>query len=181
RDVGYVRQGPGRNGKGTFLQPFRRALGDYATELPATVFDARQTGEASDLARPPGKRFVVASDAGDTVRLQHDRVQQRTRGDAHLAEQKYERSFEFTPTAKLWLAANREPRVTDDSPAFWARVRLVPFPVSFLGRENRDLRPALEHEPDHQAAILTWLVEGAVRYAREGLTPPAAIRQATAA
>ena len=58
---------------------------------------------------------------------------------------------------------------------------LIPFKVSFLGREDRDLRPALEHEPEHQAAILAWIVRGAVRYYNEGLEPPDVVTTATAA
>ena len=96
------------------------------------------------------------------------------------AANKYEKSFEFQPVCKLWLAANRKPRVTDDSPAFWARVMLIPFAVSFVGREDRDLRPALEQDPEHQAAILAWIVKGAVRYHEEGLEPPAVVTAATA-
>ena len=90
------------------------------------------------------------------------------------------RSFEFQPVCKLWLSANRKPRVTDDSVAFWARVMLVPFAVSFAGREDRDLRPTLEHDPAHQAAILAWVVAGAVRYHRDGIEPPGTVRTATA-
>lgn len=179
RDCWFLTQGPGRNGKGTVAHPVRRALGDYAAELPAAVFDARRDAAPYDLAILPGKRFVVCSEAGDTIRLHHDRIKQITGGDPIRAANKYERSFEFQPTCKLWLSANRKPRVTDDSPAFWARVMLVPFPVSFAGREDRDLRPALEHDPDHQRAILAWLVAGAVRYYRDGLRPPGIVARAT--
>lgn len=179
RDVWFLTQGPGRNGKGTVAHPVRRALGDYAAELPAAVFDARRDAAPYDLAILPGKRFVVSSEAGDTIRLHHDRIKQITGGDPVRAANKYERSFEFQPTCKLWLSANRKPRVTDDSPAFWARVMLVPFPVSFAGREDRDLRPALETDPEHQAAILAWLVRGAVRYAEHGLDAPETVRTAT--
>ena len=180
RDCWFLTQGSGRNGKGTVYHPVRRALGDYAAELPAAVFDARQRAAPYDLAVLPGKRFVISSEAGDTIKIHHDRIKQITGGDPMRAANKYEKSFEFQPVCKLWLAANRKPRVTDDSPAFWARVMLVPFGVSFLGREDRDLRPALEHDPDHQAAILAWIVHGAVRYHQQGLEPTSVVTTATA-
>jgi phage/plasmid-associated DNA primase len=78
----------------------------------------------------------------------HDRVKQLR------AANKYERSFEFDPVCKLWLSSNRKPRVSDDSIAFWAQVRMISYPVSFVGRENRGLRPALERNPEHQVAVL---------------------------
>jgi hypothetical protein len=38
--------GIGRNGKGATAHPVRRALGDYATELSASIFDVRKDGQA---------------------------------------------------------------------------------------------------------------------------------------
>lgn len=180
RDCWFLTVGTGRNGKGTLLHPIRRALGDYAMELPAAVFDLRRDATPYDLAALPGKRFVMSSESGDTIRLHHDRIKQISGGDPIRAANKYERSFEFEPTCKLWLSANRKPRVSDDSPAFWARVLTVQFPRSFVGRENRDLRPTLAHDPTHQVAVLAWLVRGAVRYYAEGLYPPASVTAATA-
>ncbi|MEX2662443.1 MAG: phage/plasmid primase, P4 family [Vicinamibacterales bacterium] len=181
RDCWFLAQGAGRNGKGTVTHPIRRALGDYAGELPAAVFDARRDGAPYDLAVLPGKRFVVSSESGDTIKIHHDRIKQISGGDPIRAANKYEKSFEFQPVCKLWLSANRKPRVTDDSPAFWARVMLVPFTVSFVGREDRDLRPALEHDPGNQSAILAWIVAGAVRYYQRGLDAPDTVRAATTA
>jgi putative DNA primase/helicase len=179
QDCWFLGSGDGRNGKGTVLHPIRRVLGDYAMELPASVFDQRRDGTPYDLAALPGKRFVMSSESGDTIKLNHDRIKQISGGDPIRAANKYERSFEFEPACKLWLSCNREPRVNDDTVAFWARVRMVPFPVSFAGREDRNLRPTLEHDPEHQAAVLAWLVRGAVRYYAEGLTSPAAVISAT--
>jgi putative DNA primase/helicase len=181
QDVWFLGQGSGRNGKGTIFHPVRRALGDYAAELPASVFDARRESAPYDLAILPGKRFVVSSECGDTIKIHHDRIKQISGGDPMRAANKYEKSFEFQPVCKLWLSANRKPRVTDDSPAFWARVMLLPFTTSFLGREDRTLRPALEHDPEHQAAVLAWIVQGAVRYYDRGLEAPETVRGATAA
>lgn len=182
RDCWFLGWGSGRNGKGTVYNPIRRALGDYALELPAAVFDLRTDRSPYELAYLPGKRFVTSSESGDTIRLNHDRVKQLTGGDPVSAANKYEKAFEFEPACKLWLACNKKPRVTDDSPAFWARVVMIPFTVSFAGREDRDLRPTLEHDSHHQAAVLAWIVRGAVRYHAEGLSePPAVVRAATAA
>lgn len=180
RDAWFLAFGHGRNGKGTLLNPIRRALGEYAAELPASVFDARRDAASYDLAVLPGKRLITCSEAGDTIKLNHDRIKQITGGDALRAANKYEKSVEFTPVAKLWLTANRKPRVADDSPAFWARVMLIPFAQSFVGREDRTLRPALEQDPTHQAAVLAWIVRGAVSYAAEGLHAPDLITAATA-
>ena len=179
RDCWFLAHGSGRNGKGTVMHPIRRALGDYAIELPAAVLDRQRDAAPYDLAALPGRRFVMCSEAGDTIKLHHDRIKQISGGDPIRAANKYEKSFQFEPVCKLWLAANKKPRVTDDSPAFWARVLTIPFVTSFVGREDRNLRPTLEHELEHQAAVLAWVVRGAARYAASGLNAPDAITAAT--
>ena len=60
--------------RGTVYHPVRRALGDYAAELPAAVFDARRESAPYDLAVLPGKRFIISSEAGDTIKIHHDRI-----------------------------------------------------------------------------------------------------------
>lgn len=180
RDCWFLACGEGRNGKGTLFQSIRHALGDYALELPGSIFDLRAKRSPYELAYLPGRRFVTSSEAGDTLRLHHDRIKQLSGGDSVSAANKYEKAFEFEPTCKLWLACNKRPRTTDDSPAFWSRVFLLPFTTSFAGKEDRSLRPALVQEPVHQRAVLAWIVRGAIRYHAEGLNdPPASVRVAT--
>jgi putative DNA primase/helicase len=181
-DSWFLGYGEGRNGKGTAAHPIRYALGDYALELPASVFDLKTERAPYELARLPARRLVMSSESGDTIRLNHDRIKQLSGGDPMSAANKYERPFEFQPTSKLWLFCNRKPRVTDDTVAFWSRVLLLPFVVSFAGREDTTLRPKLTQDPTHQAAILAWIVRGAVRYLSNGLGKrPEAVIEATKA
>ena len=169
----------GRNGKGTIFDAWFYALGDYSVELPADLFDLRKRGGDYDLAVLPGKRFARTGEAGDTIHLNHDRIKKLSGGGAIRAANKYERSFQFDPVTKLWLECNDLPEVTDESMAFWARVEVIPFLRTFFGSENRDLRPTLARDPEHQKAVLAWLVKGAVRYCAEGLKKTAAITKAS--
>src|SRR5439155_15581469 len=50
RDCWFLGCGSGRNGKGTLYNPIRHALGDYALELPAAVFDLRTERSPYELA-----------------------------------------------------------------------------------------------------------------------------------
>jgi putative DNA primase/helicase len=179
-DRWFLGSGAGRNGKGTVAHPIRHALGDYALELPASVFDLKADRAPYELARLPGRRLVMSSESGDTIRLNYDRIKQISGGDPMSAANKYERPFEFQPVSKLWIFCNRKPRVTDDTVAFWSRVLLLPFAVSFAGKEDHTLRPKLTQDPAQQAAVLEWIVRGAVRYLTNGLgTPPEAVLEAT--
>lgn len=80
-DCWFLGVGSGRNGKGTVAQPIRHALGDYALELPASVFDLKTGRAPYELARLPGRRLVMSSESGDTIRLNHDRIKQLSGGE----------------------------------------------------------------------------------------------------
>jgi putative DNA primase/helicase len=176
-DKWFLPYGPkGRNGKGTLLGAVRTALGDYAIELDAATFDRRKDGAPFNLAKLPGKRFAHCAEAGDSTTLHHDRIKQISGGDPLMAGDKHQRAFEFRPVCKLWFSCNTRPKVTDESAAFWARVVVIFFGQTFLGREDTSIRDALRNDPRHQRAVLRWIVEGAVRfYAQKGLgeMPPA--------
>ena len=184
QDKWFIKHGKnGREGKGTIDGAWAGALGDYVLELPSAVFELRPRGNPDfDLSYLPGMRFVLSSETGNTIHLHHDRIKKMTGGGIMRAANKNEKSFQFEPTCKLWLACNDLPTVTDDSAAFWARVIVIPFRRSFHGNENTRLRPLLSHDPAHRRAVLAWLVKGAIDYCRDGLGEmPKSIKEATAA
>ena len=61
--------------------------------------------------------------------------------------------------------------------AIWRRLRLVPFEVSFLGREDQELGAKLRAE---LPGILIWAVSGCLAWQQEGLGEAAAVETATA-
>jgi putative DNA primase/helicase len=93
------------------------------------------------------------------------------------ARRLYENSYEFDPTWKIWLATNYKPVVRGTDPAIWSRIKLVPFDVSFEGREDKTLKTALLAE---LPGILNWAVEGCLRWQEDGLQLPASVMNATA-
>jgi putative DNA primase/helicase len=182
QDKWFIKHGKdGREGKGTIDGAWAGALGDYVLELPSAVFELHPKGNPDfDLSYLPNKRFVLSSESGNTVHLHHDRIKQMTGGGSMRVANKHEKSFEFMPSCKLWLACNDLPTVTDDSSAFWARVIVIPFRRSFLGKENTTLRPMLSNDLAHRRAVLAWLVKGAIDYYRDGLGDmPKSVRDAT--
>ena len=93
------------------------------------------------------------------------------------ARRLYENSYEFQPTHKIWLATNHKPTVHGADPAIWSRIKLVPFDVSFEGREDRGLKAAMKAE---LSGVLSWAVEGCLRWQEDGLCFPDTVREATA-
>jgi putative DNA primase/helicase len=172
--------GRGANGKSTFLEVLRGLLGDYAQAADFTTFLARRgEGPRNDLARMRGARLVTAIEAHGERGFDETVLKQLTGGDTIMARKLYEEFFEFTPTHKLFLAANHKPMVREQTEAFWRRIRLIPFTVTF-SPESRDKKlgkKLLTELP----GILNWAIAGARDWRQRGLGEPKSVRRATKA
>ena len=178
--VVFICHGTGANGKSTLMGAWRAAIGAYAHNAPFSAFELRQQAAIpAELADLAGRRFVTASETGETSRLNEARIKALSGGDPITARHLYGRWFTFEPTAKLWLSVNHRPVVTDDSHGFWRRVRLLPFARQFADDEqDLHLAEALRAEAP---GILAWVVRGCLQWQDLGLQPPSTVLAATAA
>jgi putative DNA primase/helicase len=171
--------GNGRNGKSTMIDTLRAVLGpDYVGFTPSHFFAQSQNEQhPTKLMTLFGRRIMVDSESGDGMKLDEALIKTLT-GDATVKARKMFKDFvEFTPTHKLFLMTNHEPKVRGTDDAIWGRILKIPFTQCFLGREDFKLIAKMSQE---RAGILAWLVEGCRRWQREGLKPyPAAVRTAT--
>lgn len=184
--TGHVREhvlpifhGTGRNGKTTIIKTLCTVLGqDYAGTTP-TGFLVQSRGEQhpTKIADLYGKRFAADLETDADAKLNETLIKRLTGGDDLKARRLYEDFWEFTPTHKLVLATNHEPAVQGTDTAIWSRLKLVPFTVSFAGREDRTLTDTLASEAQ---GILRWLVDGCNEWVSHGLGEPAAVTAATA-
>jgi putative DNA primase/helicase len=172
--------GTGQNGKTTFLETLRAALGDYAVQVP---FDAllNRSGDGAQeryMAIMPNARFVTAIEASKGRPFNEALVKWLTSSDKQVARRLYENPFEFAPTHKLWLGANHQPPVRDQSLAFWRRMRLIPFTVTIPpSRRDKDLRETLRAE---LSGVLSWALAGCASWqATNDLAAPKAVLRAT--
>jgi len=87
--------------------------------------------------------------------------------------------FEFRQTAKLWLMTNHLPNIRGVDDGIWRRVRLVPFNRKFTDAE-KDTRMG-ERLMEERDAVLTWMVEGCLKWQKQGrLKTPERVAAATA-
>lgn len=185
--VGEVREsvlpvfyGPsGANGKTVLLETVAGVLGDYATSVQAGFLLAGVREHPTEIARLSGVRFAVASETNDGARFDEARVKLLTGGDRLTARFMRQDEFTFVPSHTLVLMTNHRPEVTAGGPAFWRRVREIPFnhQVPEVERDE-DLRHRLVDE--HGAAIMAWLASGAAEYHQHGLMTPSSVKVATA-
>lgn len=185
--IGEVREhilpfahGGGGNGKGVFLETVKYVLGSYAGKAPANfLMNTGQNEHTTSVADLAGRRFVITSEVNQRDRFDEQKVKELTGGDTVTARRMRQDFFEFHPTHHLWLMGNDKPAVESGGDAFWRRLRLIPFTHKLPEEEqDEDLPKRLRNE--HAPAILQWVIEGAVRYAAQGLRDePESIREET--
>ena len=175
----YIFYGIAFNGKSTFINVIQEILGDYAINTPFETFLTRR-GEhiPNDIARMKGARFVNAIEAGEGRGFNEELLKRLTGRDKVTARFLRQEFFEFHPTCKLWLAANHKPTVKEFSPAFWGRIRLVPFKLTIPEEERI---PHYENILlEEKEGIFNWILEGYRRWKEKGLKVPEEIKEATA-
>lgn len=168
----------GRNGKGVFSRTVERVLGSYAITAPADLLvqsrygDKRSAGELAAIMRLRGARWVTMSELNKGERMDEATMKSLTGGDTLTAKHMGKDPVQFTPSHTIFMAANDLPSVGADSTASWARIRAVPWEVSFVGREDVTLEDRIAQQ---LPAILAWMVDGLREYQQGGLRAPQAV------
>jgi putative DNA primase/helicase len=174
--------GPGANGKSTLLEAAMHALGrgdgGYAIAAPAEMLMVRQHAEhPAELAQLAGARLVVCAELDEGQRFAEARVKQLTGKDSINARYMRRDPFTFLPSHTLWILANHLPAARAGGPAFWRRIRVLPF-TRVVPPHRQDKRLG-ERLATDAPAVLAWIIQGAVAYQREGLGEPRAVSAAT--
>jgi putative DNA primase/helicase len=175
----FIAHGSGANGKSVFLNTIRDLAGSYGINIPMATLMAQkfQSANTNDLAMMHGARLGTAMEGEVGQKLSEAKIKQLTGGDEITARHLYKEFFQFKPIVKIWMATNHKPEITGDDPAIWRRVHLIPFDVVIPPKErDGDLPEKLRKE---LPGILNWAIQGAVKWAQEGLNPPDEVLQAT--
>lgn len=169
--------GTGRNGKGVLMRTVSRILGDYARTLPMEALtESKVDRHPTDIAGMRGARLVMATETEEGRRWAESKLKSLTGGDRLTARFMRGDYFEFDPVFKLFIQGNHKPRLRNLDTAIRARIKLIPFNVSFQGREDQQLETKLEAE---WPAILAWMIEGCIAWQEDGLRDPQAVQDAT--
>lgn len=180
-EVMFILYGTGQNGKTTFTSAILNMLGEYGAQASSSaLIHHDKSGPSNELYVLIGRRFVVASETGESKRLDESLVKQMTGMDRISVNPKYKSQIEFTPTWKIWLSTNHEPIVVGNDHAMWRRLRKVPFDV-VIPESKRDpkLKLSLLYDLDERSGILNWALEGVRRWQEDGLKPSKQVYEAT--
>lgn len=174
--------GTGNNGKSTLVEVLMAILGDddYALKTTAeTVLASGRSGAIpNDVARLQGIRFASTSEMDEGRFLDEAKVKDMTGGDTITARFMRGEWFSFPAEFKIWMYGNHEPIIRNGDEGIWTRIRKVPFTVSIpKAEQDADLRSKLKLEYE---GILTWMVQGCLKWQQKGLPTPRAVVDATA-
>lgn len=155
-------------GKSTFLSAFGQVMGTYARTADTSTFMRQSSrgsgGPTEDLARLAGARMVMTHEVEENERMAAALVSQYVGGDVVSARFLHKGTFEFFPRFKLWIAANHRAQISGARSGIWRRMMVIPMDqVIEKGKRDPTLARRLR-EPEAQSAILSWAVEGAVRW-----------------
>ena len=181
-EVLFYLVGPTRSGKGTFIETLKYLLGTLAWEVAFDTFSAerRGGGQNFDLAPLKACRMVAASEGDRTTWLRSAFLKRITGGNSIFASFKYKTPFNYRPGYKIWLSSNYEPQIDPSDDGAWGRMRVIRFPNSYLGKEDKLLKTRLQQQ-DVLEGILKWVVEGAQAWyalGGQGLGTPSFVQRA---
>lgn len=159
--------GEGRNGKNTLGDLVQWILGDYARSIPSDALMAKANAEhKTELTPLKGARLVTSSEVEDGARWAEAKINQVTGDEVITARYMRQDPIEFPRTHKHLIYGNHKPTLANVTVALTSRIKIVPFPVSFAGREEKGLNEALREEAGF---VLSWLIEGHKAWLEDGL------------
>jgi putative DNA primase/helicase len=178
--------GPPRSGKGTLSETILAILPrPIAQEVDFNTFTQKREGDNQnfDLAPMKPARLIFASESNKYQSLNPAKVKSLTGGNLVNCAHKYGAFFSYHPQYTVWLSSNHEVNGDADDDALWGRVKVVHFPNSQLGKEDKSLKRRMQAS-ENLEAVLAWMVEGAYQWYQhegEGLSTPKAVSDLTQA
>jgi putative DNA primase/helicase len=176
--------GPSRSGKGTVAEIILRLLPrPLSTMVDFNSFTAKREGDVSnfDLAELKPSRVVFASESQRNQSLNPAKIKQLTGGDLVRASFKHKNFFTYRPQFKVWMLSNWPVNGDPEDDALWGRVRVIPFPNSYLGKEDKGKKERLKSD-EVLTSILYWAVQGAIKWyalGSRGLQTPTYVADVT--
>ena len=181
----------GWNGRSLIVETISHVMGDLAGPIPSEMllsqkFSKSASGPSPDIMSLKGRRLATASEIDEGQRFSVAKIKWLTGKDELLGRNPHDKyQTRFPPTHKLILMTNTQPSAPPDDKAFWERLHLIPFKISFV---NRDPRETYERRANtnldkqilaEAPGILAWLVRGCLLWQQHGLKPPKEITEAT--
>lgn len=157
----FVLTGGGSNGKSTYLNMVKDALG----ESNISALDLGELKSEYKTAELYGKLANIGDDIADNFIPDSSTFKKLATGDRLSARKIYCPPFEFNNYAKMLFSANDIPRIKDRTGAVQRRLVIIPFNATFT-KADPDYRPYIKYElrqPENMEYFIKIGVEGLQR------------------
>lgn len=181
----------GWNGRSLIVETIAGILGELSCAVQSEMIMSQKFGKSSagpspDIIALKGVRLAFASEVDENQKFSAAKIKWLTGNDTLTGrgvQEKYQQRFK--PTHKLMLMTNTQPSAPAKDKAFWERMHLVPFIISFVKREpiephERRANLNLVNEiAAEKSGILAWLVKGCLLWQIHGINPPLVVIEAS--
>ena len=161
-----ILEGEGKNGKSVFIAGLTAMLGvDNVSTVPLELF-----GDKFQLATSIGKLLNAAGDCGDLDKAAEGTLKSFTAGDRMYFDRKGISAICCTPTARLMIACNNLPRLSDRTEGIWRRMLMIPWRVWITEDEQIKGLDKVEwwNKSNELPGIFLWALRGLARLRRQG-------------
>lgn len=178
-DLLIINHGGGRNGKSTILSATAAAAGEYYGLLSDRILMANPDAHPTELMDLRGLRYAALEETAEARHLDTQRLKKTVGTERVTARHIRKDDVTFMATHSLFVNTNHRPVVTETDHATWERLALVSWPYTYrktaaeikgpfdkLG--DPMLRSLCQNDPDVHAAVLAWMVQGAIDYYADG-------------
>lgn len=166
QDVFFIIYGPPGSGKNTFIETIYEALGksQLAWALDSHVLAAGDRPNSTDeyhMAELRGRRMIWVDELPENERMKENQIKKITGSATLQGRSPGEKPIQFTSSGKLWVSTNHRPIITDE--AMWRRLLPIPL-INKPAVPDPGLKRYLTDPDGGLPAVLSWIVEGAVKY-----------------
>lgn len=184
-----VFHGPhGQNGKGTLMNVVLEIMGDLSSTLQTEVlmsqrFSKGASGPSPEVIQFMGHRFLFAEETEKKHSFAAGMLKKYSGGGKLKGRGVGDKDYlEFDPVHVLFLICNDLPTAPADDDGFWERIKVFTFPYSFLPEQTKDHHKPVDRDLERRLfeeapGILAWMVRGCLKWQKEGLVPPAKVKE----
>lgn len=169
----FIFLGDGSNGKSLLLEVVSKILGSYGTTSSVDILVERRNHSAnmSEIARLNNIRTVITDETEMGDRLKESGIKSMTSDHGYItARFLYGNEFTFKPKFKIFMATNHRPIIRGTDHGIWRRIKIIPFDVIIPDdKQDRYLGEKLYNE---RGKILWWMIEGSMKWFKDGLKTP---------
>lgn len=172
-----ILQGGGANGKSALsTDSLIPALGDYAYAASSRLLGGPQSSISNEEAELRGRRLVIVEELTEGRSINVGALKSITDVGTITARKLRQNNITFKTSHTILATTNYRPVVSETDHGTWRRLALVTFPFTFVpagepiaglydrrGDELLKSRIKQGNTGQHDA-IVTWAVEGAIRY-----------------